>query len=434
MRAELEKHHLFEILNNEKITPVFLKLAKSTNSGAQMADICRDTGEPFEHDSERKAYITDYFSTCYKVPSEHPNSVVGCIEEFLGQEILNSPLVQGNRLTLVEAAVLEGPLTLLELDESVRQANKSACGSDGLTNLFIKKFWHLFRVALCRYSIFCCESGGLSKSFRSAMIKLIQKKGDTSKIKNWRPISLLSCMYKVLSRAANNRLKRVRDRIFSRAQKGFTSSRYIQEVLINVNEAIAHCNNNNINGAILSLDQSKAFDCISHNYMREVYRFFGFGTNFTRMMEVLCNNREACIMFDDGSFSKQIRFEQGRAQGNGPSPIEYNMGQQILLFKIELAPGIRSVFGSMQVPRPPTLALPQLPGCEDRPGDKFSTEANRETDKADGFADDCTVITELNATSLSTLKDIIGKFGQFSGLKCNLDKTFLMPVGTGGGG
>jgi hypothetical protein len=47
-------------------------------------------------------------------------------------------------------------------------------------------------------------------------------------------------MYKIISRAVNNRLKSVINRFTSRAQKGFTNHRYIQEVLINVCETISH--------------------------------------------------------------------------------------------------------------------------------------------------------------------------------------------------
>ncbi|MFO0002522.1 MAG: reverse transcriptase domain-containing protein, partial [bacterium] len=88
----------------------------------------------------------------------------------------------------------------------------------------------------------------LNPSFRTASIKLIPKKGDTTRLKNWRPISLLSCLYKVTSRALNNRLKVASGFIFSRAQKGFTKNIHIQEVLINVIEMIAHCNEYQIPG------------------------------------------------------------------------------------------------------------------------------------------------------------------------------------------
>ncbi len=94
------------------------------------------------------------------------------------------------------------------------------------------------------------------------------------------------------------------NRFTSRAQKGFTNHRYIQEVLINVCEKISHCNNNNIGGALLSVDQSRAFDTISHKYMDQVFRFFGFGNEFINIMNTIGTGRTASIIFEDGSLSK----------------------------------------------------------------------------------------------------------------------------------
>ncbi len=195
-----------------------------------------------------------------------------------------------------------------------------------------------------RYLVAALNKNKLTPSFRTGILKLIPKKGDPSKLTNWRPISLLSCMYKVLSRALNNRLMLAKDYIFSRAQKGFTSSRYIQEVLINLCETIGFCNSNNIPACIVAIDQSKAFDSISHKYMIEAYRFFGLGNNLINLLTTLGSDRTACISFDDGTLSPPFNLERGRTQGNGPSPCEYNIGQQILLLKIELCPGKASVF------------------------------------------------------------------------------------------
>jgi hypothetical protein len=70
------------------------------------------------------------------------------------------------------------------------------------------------------------------RSFRSEKIRLIPKKGDLTVLKNWRPISLLNCFYKIISRVIALRLKRVMDKITAVAQKGFSSTKYCQEVLI----------------------------------------------------------------------------------------------------------------------------------------------------------------------------------------------------------
>ncbi len=172
---------------------------------------------------------------------------------------------------------------------------------------------------------------------------------------------MLSCLYKIVSRAVNNRLKSVVNRFTSRAQKGFTKHRYIQEVLINVCETIRHCDTNNIGAALVSVDQSRAFDTISHKYMSEVYKFFGFGELFVNMMDTLGNNRNASIIFEDGTTSENFGLETGRPQGDGPSPLQYNMGEEILLLKIELASTGRDLFLRSSVSPYSCCTVPRCP-------------------------------------------------------------------------
>jgi hypothetical protein len=58
------------------------------------------------------------------------------------------------------------------------------------------------------------------------------------------------------------------------------------------------------------------------------------------------------------------------------------------------------------------------------------TESKCETDKAEGFADDTSVATIFNFDSLNALKTILLNFATFSGLKCNMEKTSIMQIGT----
>ena len=142
---------------------------------------------------------------------------------------------------------------------------------------FIRSFWDIFRRPLLECAKFGLENGNLPAIFKTANIKLIPKKGNTTNIKNWRPISLLSNFYKILSRAINNRLKKVANRVLSRAQKGFNRARQLQEVILNTDQTISHCKRNNIKGFLVAIDQSKAFDSVKHSYMDKVYSFFRFG-------------------------------------------------------------------------------------------------------------------------------------------------------------
>ena len=112
---------------------------------------------------------------------------------FLGPEIASHPLVTSSKLTQGEKTVLDQPLALEEIEKALKQINlKSAPGIDGYSYKFIKQFWQIFEVPFFKCATFSLESGTMPKSFSTAQIKIIPEKGDCSKIKNWRPISLLS--------------------------------------------------------------------------------------------------------------------------------------------------------------------------------------------------------------------------------------------------
>ncbi len=194
---------------------------------------------------------------------------------------------------------------------------------------------------------------------------------------------------------------------------------------------INHCNINNIEGAILSIDQSRAFDTISHKYMTEVYRFFSIGDAFINMANTIGTGRTASIIFDDGSLSPEFDLETGRPQGDGPSPLQYNMGEEIVLLKIELDPRVRSVYQHALLPRF-TMDLVPDPKCKGIDLDyntHLAQESNRETDKADGFADDNSTATDASLCSLQALKEICNDFAIFSGLQTNTEKTTLLQIG-----
>jgi hypothetical protein len=269
-------------------------------------------------------------------------------------------------------------------------------------------------------------------AFRTASIRLIPKKGDVTRIKNWRPISLLSNFYKIISRAINNRLKKVTDRVLSRSQKGFNQSRQIQEVIINSMETMDYCKRHNIRGAMVSVDVSKAFDSVDHGYMEKVYHFFGFGPQIRKWLATIGTGRNAQILLANDELSVAFQLEKGHAQGDAPSPLLYNMAAQICIWKVELDPGIKSVYDpdlrTAPDPNPRERAPDPEPARIVTP-DVFGNEANRETCKNKSFADDANNFTVLTFDSLNHLEQILQNFRILSGLSCNVEKTCVMRIG-----
>jgi hypothetical protein len=60
MSQELEKFRHYELVNNEKITPEFLKLAKISNNDHSLKEIRDDKGNPFPNDTLRNAHIVKH--------------------------------------------------------------------------------------------------------------------------------------------------------------------------------------------------------------------------------------------------------------------------------------------------------------------------------------------------------------------------------------
>jgi hypothetical protein len=144
-------------------------------------------------------------------------------------------------------------------------------------------------------------------------------------------------------------------------------------------------------------------------------------------LTTLGSGRNACISFDDGSISPPFDLERGRT-------CEYNIGQQILLLKIELCPEIASVYNHLQVPRTVLgtyrVTHPSInEAIEHENNPRFRAESNCVTDKAEGFADDTSVATLFEHDSLLALKNVLVNFASFSGLRCNMEKTAILQIG-----
>ncbi len=99
-------------------------------------------------------------------------------------------------------------------------------------------------------------------------------------------------------------------------------------------DSINHCNARRKSGALLSLDIKKAFDSTSHSYLQQAYKFFNFGPNFIKWLNLIGTNRKACIILGDGTYSDFFDLERGNAQGDTTSPYIFNIGFQILLLKL----------------------------------------------------------------------------------------------------
>ena len=130
-----------------------------------------------------------------------------------------------------------------------------------------------------------------------AVINLIPKLDkDTTKLKNWRPISLLNSDYKIAAKSIASRLKSVLNILINDNQTGFMKGSYIGENIRLVLDLIQYTTDNDLPGFLFLLDFEKAFDTISWNFINRSLSFFNFGCDFKRWINTFYSNVSACVM------------------------------------------------------------------------------------------------------------------------------------------
>ena len=105
-------------------------------------------------------------------------------------------------------------------------------GTDGLPAEFYNIFWKDLSRLLISALNYSYDEGSLSITHRRGIIKLVPKRDaefEPHLIKNWRPLTLLNCDYKIAAEAIANRIKSVIPKLINNDQTCFLKGRFIGE-------------------------------------------------------------------------------------------------------------------------------------------------------------------------------------------------------------
>ena len=301
----------------------------------------------------------------------------------------------------VEREQCEGLLTKDELFAALKglQTGKSP-GSDGLPIEFYSAFWELLCDPLLSVLNDCFRVGSLCTSQREALLRLIYKKDDKRLAKNWRPISLLNCDYKLASKIITDRLKQVMPSIVHSDQTCSVVGRSIFSNLHLIRDTLDMINKTDETGILVTLDQMKAFDRVDHDFLMRVLTKFGFGPSFCRWVSIFYSNVFSRIICN-GKLSTPVFLGRGVRQGCPLSPLLYVLTSEVLANQIRKNPAIEGFL---------------LPGAG---GLQF---------KISQYADDATNFVK-NERSLCHLLETVNRYERGSAAKLNTTKSEAMWLG-----
>ena len=106
-------------------------------------------------------------------------------------------------------------------------------------------------------------------------LTLIPKEENAAEMRKFRPIALINCSFKIFSKALNNRLIKVINRLIYPNQTTFIKGRFILESVVSAHEIIHEIARKKEPGIILKLDYEKAYDKVNWDFFMEVLKSRG---------------------------------------------------------------------------------------------------------------------------------------------------------------
>ena len=299
----------------EKPSKYFLSLEKQQAQTYKIDKLLSSNGVYVDKIQDMIVTINDFYTKLYSAEDINDRDTANVIGNVSTKQI---------PVEIFEE--LENGFCEEEIKEALFKMNKNKSpGLDGLTVEFYKAFWGTLKSDILELYNECFKLGRLTKSMNMALIRLIYKKsGSKFELKNWRPISLLNVDYKILSKVITNRLNQIMHIIIGPEQTCGIPSRQIHENLMVARDIIDYVNLEDQEGALLCIDQEKAFDRIEWNYLFSVMYKMGIPPTLIRWIRLLYNDPNSCFIVNN-FIGAPIHVTRGIRQGCPLSPLLFSI-------------------------------------------------------------------------------------------------------------
>ena len=369
----------------ERSTKFFLNLIDSKSKGSHShKGFIDESGSILSESRDITNHARDFYINLYSEKS------ISVDENFF----LNCPELNQEDYDLIGSKI-----SLQELRSTLKTCNDSTPGLDGIPYSFYKIYGDLLLPLVLDSWEYGLSTGTLAPSHRQSCITIIPKAGkDTRFVRNWRPITVASCDLKIVTKALSLRMAKILPSIIFDTQMAYVPGRDISFSNRILSHIIENAENND--DMIISFDAEKAFDSVSHDYLKKLLRKYKFPDSFINSFTTIYRDNSAVVQVN-GHLSNSFNINRGVKQGDALS---------CSLFILAMDPLIRNIENNANI-KPITIKSPQ-------------TSINIKTL---GYADDIAVLT----CDVDSVKEIFKEYEKLyysSGLKLNADKTEILSL------
>ncbi|MCH79613.1 cysteine-rich receptor-like protein kinase, partial [Trifolium medium] len=312
--------------------------------------------------------------------------------------------LQFSTLSLTEGGSLIKPFSVEEVKAAVWDCDSyKSPGPDGINFGFLKEFWNELQVDLMRFISEFHRNGKLTRGINSTFIALIPKVDSPQKLNDFRPISLVGSIYKILAKVLANRLRLVIGSVIGEAQSAFVKDRQILDGILIANEVVDEAKKYKKELLLFKVDFEKAYDSVEWDYLDTVMRKMSFPTLWRKWIKECVGTATASVLVN-GCPTDEFPMERGLRQGDPLSPFLFLLAAEGLNVMMK-AMVHSNLFTGYSVGAAAPRVVSHLQ-----------------------FADDTLLMGVKSWANVRALRAVLVLFEAVSGLKVNFHKSMLVGV------
>jgi hypothetical protein len=182
-------------------------------------------------------------------------------------------------------------------------------------------------------------------------LTLIPKIYDASEMKNYIPISLLNCSFKIFGKLLTGRLEKVYKRLVAQEQCAFIRGRYILDSVVVAHEVVHSLHKSKSSGVVIKLDYEKAYDRVNLEFLFEILKIRDFDETWINWIKMIVKGGSVSVMAN-GEESTTFKTGKGLRQGDPLSPLLFNLVGDVLTRMLKKASKKGYIKGILESFRP----------------------------------------------------------------------------------
>jgi len=194
--------------------------------------------------------------------------------------------------------------------------------SNGFNFSFIKSNRVVIGIDFTKAIISFDKSGLISRGCNASFISLVSKKDNPSILNDFRPISLVGCTYKVVSKILANRLRIVLPRVIDVHQSVFLRGRRLLDSVLVANEVVDFMRKEKKSGLLVKVDFEKAYNSVHWKYLVYMMSRLDFCSKWIKWIKACLESTSISILLNDNPTEEFIP-RRGLRQGDLLVPLSF---------------------------------------------------------------------------------------------------------------